>query len=421
MKSIPIYLLFGFTFLSASLYAQTTVMVVTTSGERVSGELNSDLEDLNTKGLTLLLDGGVSKKLPATEIKSLASDGIPGYSLHILQIDQKSLITSRLSLDKEPEFLPDTVLLEKIVSGPVSLYRLIDKNHREHFFIQQGTDTPEELIFTRYLSYNKRKMVLLAKENLRYKKQLSDIFEACSATFPLINEASYEWGDLSKIVELGSLDCLKVPADQIIVATVPQAITEVEITTGIGIGYAHLYGSRFPFDIDDASHSLKPGYFASIAGLYYPAALKGRIGFLAELNFFNLKQTIYSETITSADIYQNNTLNINYHYFAVNLVVRKMLKGKNRPFWQAGYSYGYSYNQENPLDEEIYFYGATRFETEPEGYPLRNQENAIVFGGGIMPGNFTVKAVGRLSNGSTSAIGQRSFHLLGHLCIGYRL
>lgn len=418
MKTISLLIFSSLVFAVFSGYSQTEVTLMT--GETLSGVVTSDIESMNQKGLSIQINDE-ERILPVGEIAAVRSEEGRMFSRYILEVDIKKLATSQLSRNKEPEFVTDTVLLEKIVSGPVSLLYFMGENDKEHFFIQQETDKPEELIFTKYLQYNEEGLEVRRKENSRYKVQLFEIFESCRATFPLINDAEYRWKNLSEIVVIGNTICNEVAREELIIAPVPLDKIEVEISAGAGGGHVHLYGINYGFDLEALETTLKPGYFGSIAATYYPAAMKGRFGFQTELSTFNLKQNKYYEDITSPSITRKGNMAIDYRYLSISLILRKIMAGKNKPFWQVGYSYGYLYGGGNPLEKETFFFGTTTTSLDEEGYVLQTSENALILGAGIMPNRFTIKASGRISTGSTLLIGQGSFHILGHLTVGYRL
>lgn len=418
MKLTPFLLFIFFLTLIHLTQAQSGVTVTTISGEVIEGVLASGLDQLNGKEVAILV-GEDEVTLKKGEISSLVA-GNQIFLRYVLKIDTKPILRNQLTLDKEPEFVLDTVLLEKIVSGPVNLFRLIDKKKKEHFFIQPGNELPFELIYTRYLQYDENGRALPVKENNRYKTQLATLFDGCSAVFSLINESSYSWNDLANIIKTGSIDCLGAEQASVSVTAAPKALLETELSLGIGTGYLYLYGDQFPYDLSDAKSSIRPGYWGSLAFAYYPTALKGNLALVTEVSAFNLSQVITVEDFTSEDIYKNYTQQIDYHYLSLNLILRKIMKGKNKPFWQIGYSYGFAYQQENPLEEEIFFFGVLRYDNEPSGFQTKNQENALVVGGGIMPGNLIIKLAGRISTGSTVLPAQSSLHFLGHLCVGYK-
>lgn len=418
MKLTPFLLFVFFLTLITSTQAQSGVTVTKISGEVIEGVLTSGLDQLNSKEVTILV-GEDEVILKKGEISSLAA-GHQIFLRYILQVDTKSILRNQLTRDKEPEFALDTVLLERIASGPVNLYRLADKNEKEHFFIQSEQELPFELVFTRYIQYDENGRTLPVKENNRYKMQLAALFDGCTAVFSLINQSSYNWNDLAGIIKTGSINCLGADQASISVTTAPKALLETELSVGIGTGYLYLSGDQFPYDLSEAKNSIKPGYWGSLAFAYYPTVLKGNFALVTEISAFNLSQEITAEDFTSENIYKNYNQQIAYHYLSLNLILRKIMKGKNKPFWQVGYSYGFAYHQENPLEEEIFFFGVLRYDNEPSGFLTRNQENALVAGGGIMPGNLMIKLVGRISTGSTVLPSQSSLHFLGHLCIGYR-
>ncbi len=418
MKTISLLIFSFFFFAGVAGFSQTEVTLI--NGETLSGIVVSDIETINKNGLSIQI-GEQERTLTAKEIAGIRSEKGRMFTAYILEVDIKNLATSQLDENKEPEFVTDTVLLERIVSGPISLLQFVDKNEKEHFFIQQGAENPEELIFTKYLLYNEQGLEVRRKENSRYKVQLSEIFESCSAVFPLINDAEYKWKNLSEIVVVGNTACKEVALDELIIAPVPTDKVELEVSAGVGIGHVHLYGINYKFDLELLETTLKPGYSGSLAATYYPAAMKGRFGFQTELSIFNLKQDKYYEDITSPSITRKGNMSIDYRYLSLSLILRKIMAGKNKPFWQVGYSYGYIYGGGNPLEKETFFYGTTTISEDEEGYVLQTSENAVILGAGIMPGRFILKASGRISTGSTLLVGQGSFHLLGHLTVGYRL
>lgn len=397
--------------------AQAVDTIYLASGEILVGEVRIEKADIAE--VSIIPPSGTEEVIDIIQIDRIHLQEGRRYLTSTTLLDTSRLTTSALTYDKQPAWKTTTVLLQQIVGGEVSLYFHQDATGKSHFFVQRGGKPVEALVYTRYLADINGQVV--NREYRHFTKQLSDLFPSCGFVFPLIQEANYQWADLSRIVSAGNENCLGQNEEEIFLAEIPKASLELEFLLGAGTAYSHFWGESLPYNMADMSIGLRPGWSASVGVLYSPAAIRDQISFVAELGLTTLVQTGEFLDYESEEIYRLDLLTLNYQYAYLMLGGRLFLAGNLRPFLSAGISSAYMIQPEAIVQSDIRFYTSFRESEDPVPYNIRRNEAAIVFGGGIQPGRFTVRGNLRIGNGSTNDVNEASFHLIGRLSVGIRL
>lgn len=122
------------------------------------------------------------------------------YRQSSVQIDKTPVRFEELLADSRPVLILDTVFLLELVRGEVSLYHLLDENHKSHFFIQKEDGPLAELIQRNYVTY-KNNQALLGTAN-QYKDQLKySYLMECTALQPRIAKTAYDKAALSALIQ----------------------------------------------------------------------------------------------------------------------------------------------------------------------------------------------------------------------------
>ncbi|HZY83128.1 MAG TPA: outer membrane beta-barrel protein [Cyclobacteriaceae bacterium] len=74
------------------------------------------------------------------------------YHARVVEIDKKPIDMNRIEHDAQRRIVTDTVLLELIARGKITLYNYLDENAKRHFFVQKDGGKIEELPYVRYMS-----------------------------------------------------------------------------------------------------------------------------------------------------------------------------------------------------------------------------------------------------------------------------
>ncbi len=78
------------------------------------------------------------------------------YRSTVVEIDKKPREMSLLETDANRTLVNERLLLQRLVNGPLVLYRYVDEADKLHFFIQKGNGPIDELGFVRYQASNNR-------------------------------------------------------------------------------------------------------------------------------------------------------------------------------------------------------------------------------------------------------------------------
>lgn len=105
-----------------------------------------------------------------------------------VQVDQSSLITSRLSKDRNPEFQEETIFLKKLVDGPANLYLYNSKGYK--YFYSVGDAPVQQLIYKRYLTSGK------IAYNFQFRQQLWTDLACEEMELDKFQKLDYNQGDL---------------------------------------------------------------------------------------------------------------------------------------------------------------------------------------------------------------------------------
>ena len=115
-----------------------------------------------------------------------------------VQFDASESQGKKISSSKEPEVLTtQNVFLQLLVRGDLLLYKFVQANGREHYFISKPGDQPEELLDRYYLSSNSISVVHYEK----WKQELINSFGECENMKIAIQRASYREKDMIELVQ----------------------------------------------------------------------------------------------------------------------------------------------------------------------------------------------------------------------------
>ncbi|MEJ8800424.1 outer membrane beta-barrel protein [Pontibacter sp. H249] len=143
-------------------------------------------------------EGTNISKINILDVKSLRLSTGDWFERYLLPIDKSPVNISEIKIDAEPVIVVDTVLLRVIVKGYLNLLYLKDKSNKEHFFIQRGSDMPQELIL-RKVKRNVGGNVMLLDIPI-YKTSLLEIMQDCSQGAGIIENTHLSFKSLQNLV-----------------------------------------------------------------------------------------------------------------------------------------------------------------------------------------------------------------------------
>lgn len=120
------------------------------------------------------------------------------YKRVSVEIDRSSKHRDKLSYDKEPNFIKETLFLKSLIEGEASLYSYRSNNLFRFFYSTKNVDL-QQLIIKTYKASNPETGLVDIKTNKAFQKQLWDNLKSENINVTDIRKTSYRTGDLVKI------------------------------------------------------------------------------------------------------------------------------------------------------------------------------------------------------------------------------
>ncbi|TGV04067.1 tRNA modification GTPase [Flavivirga rizhaonensis] len=126
------------------------------------------------------------KVLTINDVKELGIYNIVKYIRFEGKIDKSSMIMSRMSNTKNPEFQKETLFLKVLIEGKASLYSYEEPNLLKFFYKNENSKI-SQLVFKNYMPVNN-----VIYKNERYKQQLLNDLKCGNITMNQIKNLEYE-------------------------------------------------------------------------------------------------------------------------------------------------------------------------------------------------------------------------------------
>jgi hypothetical protein len=149
--------------------------------------------DTVRKDLSLKLKKELIEKVVTPEGLFLVPKDLLGFGLNDL-----NYVVRKVSMDKTPDggFVTDTVFLEVINRGKISLLYMIDEDDKVHFYIE-NENGPQELT----VRLNDQNDGVVVRKMETYKSALKGIFPTCTELFPAIDKTIFTRKGIQSIYE----------------------------------------------------------------------------------------------------------------------------------------------------------------------------------------------------------------------------
>ncbi len=157
---------------------------ITDQGERVSCLIRNKDWGFNPHQFRYKM--GPEKGTLTASIASVREFGIGTthkYQRFIVEFDRTTEDIDKLSLEKEPVNIPDTVFLKVLVEGKASLY-LYENGELRRFFMKLGDQPIQQLVYKSYLTENRQ-----VARNETYKQQLAATLQCGN----VVSAAAYKY------------------------------------------------------------------------------------------------------------------------------------------------------------------------------------------------------------------------------------
>jgi len=153
---------------------------------------NMDWKDSPT---SFLYKASASAQEQSANIDDVSEFGVAGYIKYVrseVQIDRSSFEVSRLSTNRHPEYVTETLFLRQIIEGTVDLYLYEEGNLRRYYF-RVDKEKIEPLVYKKY----KRDRATVHENNM-YKQQLLNALSCEGLSKDVLERLSYNKASLSK-------------------------------------------------------------------------------------------------------------------------------------------------------------------------------------------------------------------------------
>jgi hypothetical protein len=376
-----------FIFWTSLLFAQTNFQpgyVVTTSGDTLWGEVASRGAQRNARLARF-------RASAATEAKEYFPGQLRGYGFTGDQVYETGIVT--LADSGRTASLVDAVMdsvrgprfLEVLVQGPASLLYLRDLAEKDHYYVRIQADGPVRELISK-TSVSNVNGVNYQQNSNEYKFTLASAMQACLAVQPAIAKAKFAEAEFIRLVQLYN-KCVGAPEEANAVLG-----RKTQFSPAIVVGGQQ---NRFEY-YQPGKASGTSAYGTQAATTLNPVvglALRvtpARINPNLELNFkvLYIHQTFsaeYDAKTGYGNLREQFKLNTTSLYFP-GLVSYTFMKGKVRPFIQAGYTIMVLLQADGEYRNRYTTGSFARDEYQEEGYITSGKETlggVIVAGAGL--------------------------------------
>jgi hypothetical protein len=375
------------TCLSLSTYAQKSVIpgyVVQLNGDTTKGYIDYKNWNKNPTSIVFFKEIGAQKQtLGLSNIQAFGVKSekfVDDYIAKTVKIDYADQSLERMTTDPNPEYVEKMVFLQKLLTGPVSIFKYTDTTDRKHYFAIQN-NVYEELINKKYKLKTSQ-----VGTNTMYKTQLTKLLSDCSAiTASQIEQTPYTEKAITELV-VKYINC-KSPS-----TTIKLKNTE-KITAKFGIFAGAAYAS-LKFSYVNNGFNSSTGATGGISMLLTMPRTREKIGIYAELQFrnFNFKKEEVNGYIIQRHEFQGNYIRLNT-FFRYTFVQSKI-----KPLINIGFSNGFAMGE---IDKSTLTntFGSTETTRKSELFGIRKHEEAIVLGLGASIKNIGFELRAENSNG----------------------
>lgn len=423
LSSLLVLLFLVISLQTYSQLGESSAFLITQKGDTLFGEFEpSGITESPPKiGFKQAADNKYTYYGPA-QIKGFSLNEQEKYYTRIVDINVSPIAVEKIRTDtKDPVFRTDTVFLQLLVAGRANLHGLQDKG-RWHFFIQKEEVPLEELILTRYISYQGREQI--STYNEQYKGRLRNLFsdsEEIFALVPLIDKTRYKERELIKLVIAynQSVDDLSYEASKL-----KRTKLGWGVLAGISANTLDLTGavSLVPVNFSELSFPLRPGI--QIGVFLKQELLNSGINLLHELQFRTFEVTGSSERLSPTNFFFEEEVVTDFTYLELNNILRKKL-GKivsgRFVFLEGGVGVSLFMKDENSWSQKT---SNDNFSTESQGIIAerpRTVELGLLAGGGYEMKKISVGLRYRFGTGFLSRSNGRSFSHTLALLVAYDL
>ena len=268
LQQCGVALVFYLLFFGQGFCQQNLVIggIITNSQDTLKGYIDDRGWNINPSAIsfTQSLDEPTTSYSPS-EIGGVIIGDQLVYLSQITLIDITPIKDRELKFSPKQEVVKETVFLKLLVEGQIQLLYLKDQKQKDHFFIRQGSSSPEELIFIRYLIEDNGS-IRIASSNI-YKDQLLGYLDHPSMKRKIGN-AKYTHASLTQLFQ--TYHALIGETDSEILSSREKALARFGLLIGGNLTRMTFEGD-VKREISQANYTHHPGIYAGgIFELVFP-------------------------------------------------------------------------------------------------------------------------------------------------------
>lgn len=406
-------------FLSAFSYAQKNYLpgkIITTQNDTIAGYIDFRNWEKNPVEIRFKKEESSSEVIYSPLQISRFEVNNEAYIGAIVESEISPSKINLLQRGSTPTTRTDTVFLQVLIEGPVSLYHYKNDVENSNFYIRENTAF-ELLIYKKYILGEEGKTLI--NENKKYIGQLTLYLGNCSTIQPKINTSTYSQRSLLNLFEL-YYKCIGMESNH------QQGQQKIKVEVG---ALAGLSLSTFNFSgqghdqIRQADYELSPNF---TAGLFIDIILSKNLGKWSinnELSFTPYSITGKYAAQENPNLYVESDITFSHTYLKLSNMVRYRFYSTESVaiYTNLGVTNGYMIHEEkNERITSTIFHDVETVTKNPALEEIRKYEQGFLFGLGVKRNKFSFETRYEQGNGispySTLNSKRRNFYLI----VGYR-
>lgn len=341
---------------STSSYTQSSYQkgfVVVNSGDTIQGWIDYRQWTKNPESIRFRKDEMADNQVVYTidDLSHFEITGFDKYERAVVSKDMRPVETNKLEKNDNDIFVTDTVFLQVLITGRISLYHLEDS--KGHYYIKEEGKDYEELLYKVYWrEYNASlSKMYIFRDQL---KQWIPVSKNTPAITSILKTANYNERDLTRIV-----DKINGLTDSKIIYKIKKPAQTISWFVGGGMAYSTLSfnGEKNTSGVDIAITELD--YTQSSQPLFTGGVDIGvarnlqRLFLRLELTWYGLKYTGVSKPTSPDSIVYK--LKVNSLSTSVSVFYNLINSPKNKLFIGGGAAFNMSSFPENRLSTKYYY------------------------------------------------------------------
>lgn len=406
-------------FLSTFSYAQKNYLpgkIITTQNDTIAGYVDYRNWEKNPAEIRFKKEESSSEVIYSPLQISRFEVNNEAYIGAIIESEVSPSKINLLQRGSTPVIRMDTVFLQVLIEGPVSLYHYKNDVENNNFYIRENAAF-ELLIYKKYLLGEEGKTLI--NENKKYIGQLTLYLGNCPTIQSKINTSTYNERSLLNLFEIYH-KCIGIQSNH---QQGPQKIKfEVGALAGLSVSTFNFSGQGHE-QIRQADYELSTNF---MAGLFIDMILSKNLGKWSinnELNFTPYTITGKYAEQENPNLYTESDLTFNHTYLKLNNMVRyRFYSTKSIAIYtNLGITNGYMIHEDkNERITSTVFHDVETVTKNPALEEIRKYEQGFLLGLGFKRNKFSFETRYEQGNGvspySTLNSKRKNFYLI----VGYR-